>query len=89
MSLESLTFDIENYISRFGLGYQTWAIGVTDDAERKRQEQEQAGEDVKLWQSWDAGDEIGAREVEDHFLWKGMRGIPVGGTKNNHIVFVF
>ena len=68
--------------------YLIWTIGITDDPDRRRSEHENDRKSVKFWRHWKADNETVARNVEKHFLDKGMRGGEGGGTSGNY-VYVF
>jgi hypothetical protein len=68
--------------------YSAWTIGITDDTERRKGEHESEGKDVKYWTDWEADSESIARDVEDYFLKKGMKGGGGGGKSPDH-VYIF
>jgi hypothetical protein len=65
-----------------------WTIGITDDPERRKTEHDGRGENTKYWKDWKADTETIARNVEQHFLGKGMKGGPGGGERPTY-VYVF
>lgn len=68
--------------------YPYWYIGITDDADRRKEEHKSDGKDVTFWNSWPADTEAIARQVEKHFLDCGMDGGGGGGT-NPNLVYIF
>lgn len=68
--------------------YSIWTIGITNDPERRKNEHENEGKNVKYWSHWTADSESIARKVEQHFLDKGMKG-GGGGGENPRYVYVF
>jgi len=64
--------------------YSAWTIGVTDDPERRKTEHDSP----KQWYHWRADTETIARDVEKHFLDKGMKG-GTGGGENLNYVYIF
>lgn len=60
--------------------YSAWYIGVTNDLERRKNEHG-AESSVKFWKGWQANNEADARNIEDLFLKKHMKGGPGGGSK--------
>ena len=66
------------------LGYSAWTIGVTDDPARRRGEHSNPG----AWRAWDADTEQAARNVEAHFIAKGMKG-GTGGAGRADYVYMF
>ena len=68
--------------------YSIWTIGITDDPKRRRDEHEAEGKNVKYWSAWKADTETIARNVEAHFLDKGMEG-GTGGGEHPTYVYVF
>ncbi len=64
--------------------YSIWTVGVTDDPKRRKAEHE----NTKAWRQWNAGSETAARNVEKHFLGKGMKG-GGGGPGKADYVYIF
>lgn len=64
--------------------YSIWTIGVTDDPNRRRTEHGKPG----AWLQWDADTETDARNVEKHFLDKGLKG-GGGGSGRADYVYIF
>ncbi len=61
--------------------YPGWTIGITDEPERSKIEH---GNPV-TWNDWDMFIELSARNVEKHFLEKGMQSAPVTGKYPTYI----
>lgn len=68
--------------------YSIWTIGITDDPKRRRDEHEAEGETIAYWSDWKADTETITRNVEAHFLDKGMKG-GTGGGEHPTYVYVF
>jgi hypothetical protein len=68
--------------------YSYWTISITDDTERRKDEHEADGKNVKYWHSWKADSEVIARNVEQRFLDKGMKG-GTGGGLHSMYVYIF
>lgn len=64
--------------------YARWTIGVTDNLARRKGEH---GNPVP-WHAWNADTEQAARNVESHFIAKGMKGGP-GGPGRADYVYIF
>ena len=64
--------------------YSIWTIGVTDDPNRRKAEHG----NPKYWVQWNADSETAARNVEKHFLGKGMKG-GTGGSGKADYVYIF
>ena len=71
---------IDNIVSDYSL----WTIGVTDNPARRETEHG----NPSTWFQWDADTERGARNVEEHFLDKGMKGSG-GGLGRADYVYIF
>ena len=67
--------------------YSIWTIGVTDNPSRRKEEH---GKDhnVKYWMQWEADSETAARNVEEYFIAKGMKG-GEGGKGSADYVYIF
>jgi len=68
--------------------YKIWTIGITDDPERRKSEHNSEGENTTYWKDWKADTETIARNIEKHFLDKGMKG-KTGGGEHPTYVYVF
>ena len=80
---------IETHIKKMSFmdifwGYDAWYIGITEKPKVRKQ---QHGHPLK-WGLWELSNPITAREIEKHFLDKGMKGNSGGGT-NTIYVYVF
>ncbi len=64
--------------------YSLWTIGVTDNPARRETEHD----NPSTWFQWDVDTEIGARNVEKHFLDKGMKSSG-GGLGRADYVYIF
>lgn len=85
MNEDEIIQEIENKVnSTKTKDYTIWTIGITDDTERRRKEHD----NPKYWQDWKADTEGIARNVEKHFLDKGMKGDTGGGDTPNY-VYIF
>ena len=71
---------IENLVTTYSL----WTIGVTDDPARRKGEHS----NTEHWRQWKADSEAAARNVEKHFLDKGMKG-GGGGSGTADYVYIF
>jgi hypothetical protein len=71
-----------------GKNYNIWTIGITDDPGRRKAEHDAKGENTKSWKEWKADTETIARDVEEYFLAKGMKG-GIGGGEHPTYVYVF
>lgn len=62
---------------------RVWTIGITSDPKQRKLEQpdsERLG-----WEAWRADSEEIARDIEKHYLRKGMRGDPGGGDSPTYV----
>ncbi len=69
-------------IEDFVFNYLALTIGITDDPERRRSKHG----NPMYWHEWKADTETIARNVEKHFLYKGMKS---GGGSGDHPNFVY
>lgn len=65
---------------RTSLSYSSWTIGITNDPERRRGEHNNDGKSTSACRHWEADSESVARNVEQYFLNKGMKGGGGGGS---------
>lgn len=68
--------------------YSRWNIGVTNDANRRKQEHDNKDTDTRFWNSWPADTVEIALRVEQYFHKLGMKGDPGGGKKPN-LVYIY
>ena len=78
MSKSEIIETIEKSVSN----YLAWTIGITDAPKRRKSEHVTPRD----WRYWKADTETIARNVEKHFLHKGMKG---GGGYGDHPNFVY
>ena len=71
---------IENQVTE----YSEWSIGISDKPGERRVEHG----NPRMWSPWKADTEEIARNVEQHFLNKGMKGAP-GGPGHADWVYIF
>ncbi len=64
--------------------YKNWTIGITNEHYRRKGEHR----NPPNWDWWPADSEKVARNVEKHFVEKGMKG-DTGGGDNPRYVYVF
>ncbi len=85
MKKEEIIKEIENRVtSAKEKKYTIWTIGITDNLKRRKKEHD----NPKHWKDWKADTEEIARNVEKHFLDKGMKGDTGGGDTPNY-VYIF
>jgi len=85
MQKSTVIADIDQRVMRAKTkDYGIWTIGITNDPERRKGEHD----NPKYWQHWDADSESDARDIEKHFLDKGMKG-DTGGGMNPDYVYIF
>ncbi len=84
MQESELIQTIQRGITNFSL----WYIGITEDLVRRKAEHESEGKDTKFWKEWEADTETIARNVENYFLNKGMKG-GTGGAGHPTYVYIF
>ena len=88
MNAQEIADEIVKLVKHSGSSYEKWTVGVTDNPTQRRNQHKQDGEDMSWWHAWNADSERTARNVEMHFLDKGMRG-GTGGRGNADHVYVF
>jgi hypothetical protein len=83
MNSDAIKRAIERHVTP-SLPYSVWTVGITNDPERRRGEHG----NPSVWYYWEADSERIAREVEEHFLEKGMNGGGRGGITPTY-VYIF
>ncbi len=68
--------------------YRYWTIGVTDNTSQRKSQHDSNDKNTKFWQHWNADSEEDARDIEKHFLDKGMKGDTGGGGRADY-VYIF
>lgn len=84
LELEIIKVIEEKVMSFNPAKYSVWTIGITNDPDRRKTEHD----NPKYWTQWTADNETIARNVEEHFLHKGMKG-GSGGGENPTYVYIF
>ena len=74
--------EIIEVIEKSASNYLAWTIGITDAPKRRKREHGTP----RYWLYWKADSETIARNVEKHFLYKGMKS---GGSDGDHPTFVY
>ncbi len=70
--------------------YEIWRIGITSDLAQRKQEWKDKGENVDYWSDWTADSSADAKDIEAHFINKGMKGGTGGDiTAATKYVYVF
>ncbi len=81
--------EIEDRVNKSKVpNYSNWYCGVTEDPDTRKKEHEGEGESVTYWLQWKADSEKDAREIEDYFHEKKMKGAG-GGGKHPTWVYIF
>lgn len=88
MNAQEIANEIVKLVNHRGAPYERWTVGVTDSPGQRRSRHEQDGKDMSWWHAWNADTGQAARDVERHFLNKGMQG-GTGGQGNADHVYVF
>jgi hypothetical protein len=84
LTAQAIADEIEGIVRRTGLAYSAWTIGVTDDPVQRRI----AHKNPSVWYQWQTDSEAGGRNVETHFISKGMQGGSGGGGHAGY-VYIF
>jgi len=75
---------IKSEVERTVALYSLWTIGVTNEPARCRIEHGSP----KRWYQWNADTETAARNVENYFIAKGMKGAAGSLSHANHVYIV-
>lgn len=81
---------IDDLLSKSGKSYfNEFYIGITDNPRRRLFEEHGVSEKNSWWLYIEAIDSETARNVEKHYLEKGMRGGTGGGNRESHFVYCY
>ena len=85
MSKSGIVAAIDDRVNRAkSKKYSIWTVGITNNLERRKGEHD----NPKYWTGWKADSERDARDIEKHFIDKGMKG-DTGGGDNPTFVYIF
>jgi hypothetical protein len=87
MEKPQIISEIEKRVLRKKNDYTLWTIGITDTPKSRKDQHIDNGKDVSEWADWSIHSESDAREIEEHFLDKGMRGDTEGGSVKYVYIF--
>lgn len=87
---QTIIDEISDHLSKSGKRYYSdFYIGITDVVERRMFNEHNVVKDKTWWIYRTATDSETAREVENYFLEKGMRGDNGGGNETSKIVYCY
>lgn len=87
---QTIKSDIEAHLSKSGRRYYSdFYIGITDNVERRMFKEHNVPREKTWWIYRTATNSDIAREVENYFLKKGMRGDNGGGNDKSNIVYCY
>lgn len=85
---QSIIADIDAKVAN--TKYSVWRIGLAHDlAERKAYWRDTEKENVSRWSDWTADSRSDARDIEAHFIEKGMKGGTAGNLDAHKTVYVY
>ncbi len=87
MEKPQIISEIEKRVLRKKNDYTLWTIGITDTPKSRKDQHRDNGKDVSEWADWSIHSESDAREIEEHFLDKGMMGDTEGGSVKYVYIF--
>ncbi|WP_069130042.1 hypothetical protein [Rhodohalobacter halophilus] len=81
---------IETYIQKCsGNYYREYYVGISEDARNRLFNDHKVDEDAGCWIYDTANSHMAARDVEKHFIAKGMKGGGGGGSEKSDMVYVY
>ncbi len=89
MDKSRIISEIEGRVSRESEErYSTWTIGVTNTPKIRKDQHDSNGKKVEHWKDWSTDSEKDGRDIEEYFLYKGMKGDTEGeGTVSYIYIF--
>lgn len=85
---QSIVEDFEEYIGRSNSALSLWYVGVSKNAE-ERLEEHGVSSESSWWIYQRAPSSSVARQIETHFLEKGLDGGPGGGDVGADMVYAY
>jgi hypothetical protein len=87
---ETIVNEMQEHLTKSGKRhYSDFYVGITNDVERRMFKEHNVPKENAWWIYRTAENSDIAREVEDHFLRKGMRGNDGGGNDTSSIVYCY
>jgi hypothetical protein len=89
-SKQDIVNAIETYIQRCsGNYYREFYVGISDDARNRLFNEHSVNEENGCWIYDTASSHQAARDIEKHFIAKGMKGGDGGGSDRSDMVYVY
>lgn len=90
MSKQEIISAIDSHLQKSGRRYYSeFYIGITNDVERRLFREHNVNKNTMWWIYRTANSKAVAQEIEEHYINKGMKGNPGGGTKDSRIVYCY
>lgn len=87
--MNSVYFEIKNYMDAGGGDYRNWYTGIACDPRSRLFAQHCVSEQGGAWIYRDAGNDTSARAVEQALLALGCKGGPCGGDYSTRFVYAY
>jgi hypothetical protein len=89
MGKSEIISEIESRVSNSEKAdYVLWTVGITDTPKIRKDQHANEGKNVKHWKDWSTVSEKDGRDIEEHFLDKGMKG-DTGNDGSVRYVYIF
>lgn len=90
MTYDEITKAFDEHLKKSGCHYfSDIYVGITNNVERRLFDEHQVSRDGQWWVYANADNEKIARDIEEHYLDKGMRGGTGGGTGDGSATSVY
>lgn len=87
---QTIVNEINDHLAKSGRRYYSdFYIGITNDVDRRMFSEHNVPREKTWWIYRTASDSDVARQVENYFLRKGMRGGKGGGDETSNIVYCY
>ena len=86
---QSVISDIESYVARVDRAYSRWYIGIASDPRQRLFNDHAVDEKSGAWILRGCASSAAARDVENHFVRRGMKGGPGGGDPSTKSVYAY
>jgi len=86
---QTIISDIKSYVAKIGNDYSQWYVGVASDPKQRLFKDHAVQQAGGAWIYAPCASSAVAREIEDHFLARGMKGGSGGGDASSKYAYAY